>query len=157
MGTVSAGEIRTAAIKSEPGSASITIGLAVFPVSDSVPRSVASFGDAGSEPFLSKSVYQSVLSSTATISEDTTIVGINFDGPVVLDLPISSRANEITVVDEGGLCNETNTITATSPGALGSLVLSSPYSHLIIKVTSTSAFISEARKSPLEYLESITP
>lgn len=139
MGTVSTDEIRTDEIKSEPGSGFITIGSAVFPVSDAAPRSVASFGSAESEPFVTKSVYQLVVSSAATINAGTTIVGINFDGPVVLDLPISSTKNEISVVDEGGLCSAVNTITATSPGALGSLVLSSPYSHLSIKATSTSA------------------
>lgn len=154
MGTVSAGEIRTDEIKSHPGSGSITIGLAVFPVSDSAPRSMAMFGGGEeSESFFArKSVYQSVFSSTATINAQTTVVGINFDGPVVLDLPSSSTGvNEISVVDEAGLCSATNTITATAPGAQGSLVLSSPYSYLSIKATSNSGFIAEVR----EYL--LTP
>lgn len=146
MGTVSAGDIRTDEIKIQPGSGSITIGLAVFPVSDSAPRSIASFGGGeGSESFTTKSVYQSVFSPTATIDAQTTIVGVNYDGQVVLDLPSSIGANEIVVVDEAGLCSATNTITATAPGAQGSLVLSSPYSHLNIKTTSNSGFVSEVR------------
>jgi hypothetical protein len=149
MGTVSADEIRTDEIKSEPGSGFITIGSAVFPVSDAAPRSVASFGSAESEPFVTKAVYQLVVSSAATINAGTTIVGVNFDGPVVLDLPTSSTTNGISVVDEGGLCSASNTITATSPGALGDLVLSTPYSHLSIKATSTSALISEVRECPV--------
>lgn len=149
MGTVSTDEIRTDEIKGESGSGVITIGSAVFPVSDAAPRSVASFGSAESEPFVTKSVYQLVESSTATISAGTTIVGVNFDGPVVLNLPISSSQNEISVVDEGGLCSAENTITATSPGALGDLVLSTPYSHLNIKATSTSTFIAEVRQYPV--------
>lgn len=152
MGTVSTDEIRTDEIKSEPSSGFITIGSAVFPVSDAAPRSVASFGVAQSEPFVTKSKYQMVASSSATVNAGTTIVGINFDGPVVLDVPISCTKNEVSVVDEGGFCSAVNTITATSPGALGDLVLSTPYSRLSIKATSTSAaLISEVRESFIEY------
>ena len=145
MGTIATDEIQTDEIHGAVGN--ITIGSAIFPASDSTPRSVASFGNNAS--FAPKSAYQSVLSATATVGLSTTVVGVNFNGPVQLVLPDVSLATQIVVVDEGGFCNSTNTITATSPGAVGSLVLSSPYSHLRIKTSTDSVsdteFFSEVR------------
>ena len=152
MGTVSTGEIRTGEIKSGSEFTSITIGSAVFPSStDAAARSVASFGSAEPHNFVPKSVYQSVLSSTASIDSTATIVGVNYNGPVVLHLPTSPGVNEVSVVDEGGFCSATNTITATSPGALGSLVLSKPYSHLRIRTRTTAglSFVAEVREIPI--------
>ncbi len=136
MGTVAADEIRTEFIRSEVGSGPITIGSAVFPETDSTPGSVASFGESAGF-FLRKSVYQSVVSSTATVDADTTVVGVNVDGPVVLNFPVPTAAEEtgtpIFVVDESGLCSTSNTITASSPGAKGSLILSTPYSYMRLR------------------------
>jgi len=148
MGTIATDEIQTDEIHGAVGN--ITIGSAIFPASDSTPRSVASFGNTGNTAsFAPKSAYQSVLSATATVGLSTTVVGVNFNGPVQLVLPDVSLATQIVVVDEGGFCNSTNTITATSPGAVGSLVLSSPYSHLRIKTSTDSVsdteFFSEVR------------
>ena len=114
-----------------PDSQTLTLGLTVFPSSDSSSRAIASFGNDETATFYSKSVYQLVDTATATINPETTIVGVSFDGPVVLTLPSStSNPNEISITDEGGFCSPTNTITASSPGSLGSLVLSSPYSNI---------------------------
>jgi hypothetical protein len=143
MGTIATDEIQTDEIHGTSGSGSITIGSAIFPASDSTPRSVASFGNTAS--FIQKSTYQSVTSANATVDPSTTIVGVNFDGPVSLVLPDSSSATEIFVVDEGGFCNSANTISASSSSAMGSLVLSVPYSHLNIR-TSDTVFVSEARE-----------
>lgn len=151
MGTITADEIRTDEVHGGSASGFITIGSAKFPSSDSAPRSVASFGDANAASFTNKSSYQSVLSASATIDPWTTIVGVNFDGPVDLFFPeaASLLANEISVVDEGGFCSSVNSITAISSGALGSLTLSAPYSHLNIKTTTGSFLFSEVRRAPL--------
>ncbi|CAM9108151.1 unnamed protein product [Ectocarpus sp. 12 AP-2014] len=143
MGTIAADEIQTGEIHSGAGSSSITIGAPVFPASDSTPRSVASFGPTTS--FASTSTYQSVTTTSAAVDPATTVVGVDFGGPVELVLPDVSSVDEIRVVDEGGSCSPVNTITVTSPGALGSLVLSIPYSHLRIRTTSAGVYFSEVR------------
>lgn len=145
MGTITTDEVWTDEVQGEPGSGSIIIGSAVFPASDSTPRSVASFGNTSS--FVARSAYQSVVSSTATVQASTTVVGVNFDGPVVLDFAGNIEAAEISVVDEGGFCSPVNSITAVSSGAIGSLVLSSSYSHLRIRKLSESVLVSEVRSN----------
>lgn len=148
MGTIATNEIQTDEIHGAYGSGSITIGSAVFPESDSTPRSVASFGNTAF--FRPKSAYQSVSSATATVDPSTTVVGVNFDGPVQLELPVNPLVTQILVVDEGGSCSPVNTITATSSGAIGSLVLSAPYFYLNIRTSITSSaasvFVSEVRE-----------
>ncbi len=145
MGTIFVQELEASTL--QPGaSGELTVGNASFPVSDSSSRSTASFGSVDS--FVSKSTYQSVTSGTAAIDPGTTIVGVDFDGPVVLTLPdtVDARASEITIVDEGGFCSTVNTITAASPGALGSLVISSPFAHLKSRSSvSGGEWISESR------------
>lgn len=148
MGTISTDEIQTDEIHSAHGSGSITIGSAVFPSSDSTPRSVASFGNTAF--FAHKSVYQSVTTATATVDPSTTVLGVSFDGPVQLALPDIPLATQILVVDEGGFCSALKTISATSPSAVGSFVLSTPYSHLRIRTSTDSVsgtvLVSEARE-----------
>ena len=147
MGTITTDEVRTDEVQSISGL--ITIGSAEFPVLDSTPRSIASFGSTAS--FLPKSTYQSVVSATSNINPSTTIVGVNFDGPVELYFPevTSMLATEISVVDEGGFCSSVNSITAISSGALGSMTLSTPFSHLNIKTTTNSVLLAEVRQTPL--------
>ncbi|CAM9096122.1 unnamed protein product, partial [Ectocarpus sp. 12 AP-2014] len=129
--TITTDEIRTDEVHGDAFTGSITIGSAKFPSSDSAPRSVASFGDDAAS-FTYKSFYQPVLSASATIHPWTTVVGVNFDGPVELVFPDTAlvQPSEILVVDEGGFCSPVNCIAVNSSGALGSLVLSSPYSYL---------------------------
>lgn len=147
MGTISTEEVKTGEIGAFR-SGTITIGSTEFPTSDSVPRSVASFG--GTSFFAPKSVYQSVSSSTASVDASTTIIGVNFNGAVQLVLPDASLVDQILVVDEGGFCSAVNTISATSPVAVGSLVLSTAYSHLRIRTSTDSVsgtvFVSELRE-----------
>lgn len=148
MGTIATDEVLTDEIQGATGAGSITIGGATFPGSDSTPRSVASFGNAAF--FVPNSSYQHVSSTTATVQPATTVVGVNFDGQVQLTLPNTSLTNQILVVDEGGFCSAVNTISATSTAAFGSLVLSTPYSHLRITTSNGSPhdtqFFSEARE-----------
>ena len=142
MGTILVAEVDASNILPHD-SATLTVGLAVFPTTDASSRATASFGEVAS--FAAKSTYQRVTSAEATINPETTVVGVEFEGPVVLTLSDTvSSFNELSIVDEGGFCSAVNTITATSPGALGSLVLSSPYSHISAR-SNGSVWISEAR------------
>lgn len=75
-------------------SGEISIGDVSFPVMDSNPRSVSSFGHSQGKGSFVKSTYQSVTSSTATIDSETTIVGVNFQGPVLLTLPDTTNFQE---------------------------------------------------------------
>ena len=145
MGTITTDEVRTdelrgvtSASSASPASSasfqtgSITIGAALFPSSDSVPRSTASFGETASS-FVQKSVYQAVVSASATIDPSTTIVGVSFNGSVQLDFAETPTVEtEVFVVDEGGFCSSVNTITATLPSPTEPLVLSTPYAYLSV-------------------------
>jgi len=128
-----------------PDSGSLTVGLTTFPTSDSSYRSIASFGE--SESFNTKSTYQQITTATATILDGTNVIGVLFNGPVVLTLPSSTtNLNEIFIVDEGGFASSTNTITISSPGAVGSLVISSPYSYIKTR-NNGNIWISETRET----------
>ena len=135
MGTIAAEEIRTGEIQRAVSSGAITIGSALFPSSDSSARSIACFGQTGS--FTRTSAYQAVASTSAVVAPSTTVVGVNYDGPVDLVLPEETSATEILVVDEGGFCSSVNTISASpsssSPDAPSPTVLSTPYSHLSVR------------------------
>lgn len=136
QGATSASSASSASSGSSPGS--ITIGSALFPSSDSVPRSTASFG--GTAPFVQKSAYQAVVSANATIDPSTTIVGVSFNGSVQLDfVQTPTVPTEVFVVDEGGFCSSINTITATLPSpAAEPLVLSTPYAYLSVSTNINS-------------------
>lgn len=140
MGTIAAEEIRTGEIQRAVSSGAITIGSALFPSSDSSARSIACFGQAGS--FTRNSAYQAVASTSAVVAPSTTVVGVNYDGPVDLVLPEETSATEILVVDEGGFCSSVNTISASSsssfPDAPSPTVLSTPYSHLSVRACYSS-------------------
>lgn len=124
-------------------SGSLTIGLTVFPDTDSTSRSTASFG--GTSPFLTKSTYQAVTTATATIDPLTTIIGVEFDGAVSLTFPDTFTSfNQVSIIDEGGFCSPLKPITISSAGALGSLTISSPYAHLEAR-NNGSVLIAEAK------------
>lgn len=138
MGTVTFPSVTTLIIESLSGS--LSINDAAFPLTDSTPRATASFGDTGIG-FVSRSTRQEVTTATATIAIGITIVGVNFNGPVTLTFDDAEvNLNDIYIVDEGGFCSTTNTITATSSSAVGSLVISSPYSYLHARTNGTEWF-----------------
>jgi len=118
-------DLRTETITSETGDVileapSIEIGKANFPSGSGGSRSIASFG--GSTPsFIPTASRQLVESASATIQEGITIVGVNFDGPVVLTLADGeTNLDEIFIVDEGGFCSPQNPISIqTSTGDPG--------------------------------------
>lgn len=142
MGTILVEEVQVSTIQVQD-SATLTVGLAVFPTADASSRATASFGEVAS--FAAKSTYQRVTSAAATINPETTIVGVEFEGPVVLTLSDTvTTFNQVSIIDEAGFCSALNTITVTSAGALGSLVLSSPYSHIDAR-NNGSIWISEAK------------
>lgn len=142
MGTIFIEEVYAVTLQAE-STGSLTIGQATFPTTDATSRASASFGDA--LPFKAKSTYQHVTSATSAIDAETTVIGVDFDGAVALTLPTTLVGfNEVSIVDEGGFCSAVNTITATSSGALGSLVLSSPYSYIRAR-NNGSVWISEAK------------
>ena len=144
MGKVIVPETEITTIQA-PEAGSLTVGLTTFPTSDSSSRSIASFGD--SESFNTKSTYQQITTATATILDGINVIGVLFNGPVVLTLPSSTtNLNEIFIVDEGGFASSINTITVSSPGAVGSLVLSSPYSYIKTR-NNGNIWISEARET----------
>lgn len=142
MGSLIIAETDAETIQSSPAT-SLTLGLVEFPGTDSSSRATASFG--GTPSFTSKSVYQAVTTATATINSETTIIGVEFDGPVTLTFPDTFTSfNQVSIVDEGGFCNALNPITITSTGALGSLTISSPYAHLEAR-NNGSVLIAEAK------------
>ncbi|AAK14541.1 unnamed protein product [Ectocarpus sp. 4 AP-2014] len=143
MGTITTDEVRTEGVQgasaassaSSPGS--ITIGSALFPSIDSVPRSTACFG--GTASFVQKSAHQAVVSATATVDPSTTIVGVRFNGSVQLEfVETPTMPTEVFVVDEGGFCSSINAITATLPSSAVPLVLASPYAYLSVQTTPDS-------------------
>ena len=142
MGSLIIAETDAETIQSSPAT-SLTLGLVEFPGTDSSSRATASFG--GTPSFTSKSVYQAVTTATATINSETTIIGVEFDGPVTLTFPDTFTSfNQVSIVDEGGFCNALKPITITSTGALGSLTISSPYAHLEAR-NNGSVLIAEAK------------
>ena len=144
MGKVIVPETEITTIQA-PEAGSLTVGLTTFPTSDSSSRSIASFGD--SESFNTKSTYQQITTATATILDGTNVIGVLFNGPVVLTLPSSTtNLNEIFIIDEGGFASSINTITISSPGAVGSLVISSPYSYIKTR-NNGNIWISEVRET----------
>lgn len=133
MGTLSFPGLETAQIQSASGS--LAIGQATFPTGDSstAPRSTASFGS-GENGFVSRSKRQEVTTSSAVVSVGVSIVGVNFDGPVTLTFADSGvDVNDLHVVDEGGFCSPTNTIT-TLTGS-GNLEISNPYSSMRLRIS----------------------
>ena len=137
MGTVSFPSVNTSAIETLSGS--LSINDATFPLSDSTPRATATFGD--TESFISRSTRQEVTTSTSTIAIGISIVGVNFNGPVTLTFEDGEvNLQDIYIVDEGGFCSATNTITATSASAVGSLVVANPYSYMRARTNGTTWF-----------------
>ena len=138
LGTVTFPGMVTNSIESD---STIVIGNSVFPLSNPNPvaRSVASFGENSS--FKTRSERQEVTTASATINLGISIIGVNFNGPVVLTFQDSGvDFSDIYVVDEGGFCSDVNTITATSASSVGSLVVSTPFSYMKARTDGTSWF-----------------
>ena len=138
LGTVTLPGVVTNNIGSD---STIVIGNSVFPISNTNPvaRSVASFGETGS--FKTRSERQEVTTSSAVVNIGVSIIGVNFNGPVVLTFQDSGvDFSDIYIVDEGGFCSNVNTITATSSSSVGSLVVSTPFSHMKARTNGTSWF-----------------
>lgn len=153
MGTVTIPGLETVSIQ-PPSGTGISIGNATFPETDGTSRSTASFGDdAGGGGFSRRSQRQFVDTATATISTGITIVGVSFDGPVVLTFEDpGSSLSQVDVVDEGGFCSATNTITIGSSGssaANGPLVMTSSYGNMSVQSNGTD-FFSESSNTTVD-------
>jgi len=121
----------------------LTMGENEFPSTDGKSRSVASFGPSSTAAFISKSRRQLVTTAAAIISPGINIIGVNFNGPVVLTLADGeANMDEIDIVDEGGFCNPTNTISVqTSTGAAtGSIIMTTPFGFLKTRTNGTEWF-----------------
>lgn len=142
MGTVTIPGLETVSILPPTGT-ELSIGGATFPQTDGVARSSATFGDTGGG-FKNRSQRQFVDTATAIIAPGITIVGVSFDGPVVLTFADpGSSLTQVDVVDEGGFCNATNTITIGSSGsgaANGSLVMERSYGNMKVRSNGADIF-----------------
>jgi len=160
-------EVLTTSIRSDVGaitmnSPSIILGTTEFPGTTSTitDRSTASFGSSSSVPsFVAKSQRQLVDTATAVIAAGITIIGVNFNGPVSITLADSeANLSEIDVVDEGGFCDPTNTITlqtsALSDDPSGRVVLTTPYESMQIRNNGSSWF--SQVKSDVTILDPVT-
>ena len=140
MGTVTIPGLVSDIIKGPIG-VDIIIAGTTFPITDSAPRSKATFGGTGE--FIVTSERQEVLTATATIAAGITIVGVNFNGPVVLTFADPGvDLSDIYVVDEGGFASDTNTITATAATTTmdGDFVISNPFTSMHIRGNATGWF-----------------
>ena len=143
MGTVTIPGLETVSIQPPTGEG-LSIGGTTFPQTDGPARSSATFGDTSDGGFRRRSQRQFVDTATATIAPGITIVGVNFDGPVVLTFEDpGSSLTQVDVVDEGGFCNATNTITIGSSGsgtANGSLVMASSFGNMKVRSNGIDIF-----------------
>ena len=113
-------------------STSVSIGPITLPVSDGGLKTKMTFSDGGTSVFKPRAAVQVVTEPTATILESTTILAVQYDGPVTLTLPpgTSSLPTGMYIVDEGGFVSGTKpiTVTADSGTASGDLAITKPYS-----------------------------
>ncbi|CAN0352467.1 unnamed protein product, partial [Hapterophycus canaliculatus] len=112
---------------------SVSIGAVQLPPSDGGKKTKMTFSTDGQSSFTPRSSVQLVTTPAATILPTTTILAVQFDGPVTLTLPpgASSLPTGMYIVDEGGFVSETNTLTVTSGAGLsGDITLTQPYSSL---------------------------
>lgn len=118
-----------------PGvSNSVTIGPITFPVSDGSMKTKMTFSSDGQSTFTPRASVQLVTTPTATILDSTTILAVNYDGPVTLTLPsgTTSIPRGMYIIDEGGFSSDTNviTITAGTGTTNGDVTITQPYSSL---------------------------
>lgn len=115
-------------------STSVSIGPITLPVSDGNLKTKMTFSNDGQSVFYPRASVQIVTEPTATILESTTILAVQYDGPVTLTLPTgtSSVPSGMYIVDEGGFVSDTNpiTVTAGSGTASGDLTITQPYSSM---------------------------
>lgn len=112
---------------------SVAVGAVQLPHSDGGKKTKMTFSADGQSSFTPRSSVQLVTTASATILPTTTILAVEFDGPVTLTLPsgASSIPTGMYIVDEGGFVSETNTLTVTSSsGVSGDITLTQPYSSL---------------------------
>lgn len=118
-----------------PGVATtVTIGQVTFPASDGDTKTKMTFSSGGPSVFTPRASVQIVTTPTATILENTTILAVQYDGPVTLTLPagVNSIPSGMYIIDEGGFASDTNPITVTSGtgAANGDVTLTQPYSSI---------------------------
>jgi len=121
-------------------SGSISIGPITFPSSDGNVKSKMSFSSSGQSEFTPRSSVQIVTTPSATILESTTILAVQYDGPVTLTLPDGSNSIPLGmyIVDEGGFSSVTNPITITSGNPVnGDIVMTQPFSSLRVSPNPT--------------------
>lgn len=112
---------------------SMQIGPITFPSSTNViTNTKMTFSSDGLSEVKPSSSVQTVTTATATILDDTTIVAVDFDGPVSLTLPegMNSVPQGMYIVDEGGFSSITNPITISPPGlgtVNGDITITQPY------------------------------
>lgn len=115
-------------------STSVTIGPITLPVSDGSLKTKMTFSSDGQSVFNPRSSVQIVTEPTATILDNTTILAVQYDGPVTLTLPpgTSSIPSGMYIVDEGGFVSDTKpiTVTADTGTASGDLTITQPYSSM---------------------------
>ena len=118
-------------------STSVSIGPITLPVSDGGLKTKMTFSDGGQSVFKPRSAVQIVTEPTATILESTTILAVQYDGPVTLTLPpgVSSLPTGMYIVDEGGFVSDTNPITVTTDSgtASGDLSITKPFSSTSVR------------------------
>ena len=124
-----------------PGtSMSVTVGSLHFPDTDGEKKTKMTFSSTGESVFKKRASVQVVTTPTATILESTTILAVDYDGPVTLTLPSgeSSIPTGMYIVDEGGFSSETNPITVTSgTGTNGDVTITQPFSSLRVSPNPT--------------------
>lgn len=131
-------------------SPSVLMGENEFPATTApVPRSTASFGSSSSTPsFIAKSQRQLVTTPTATIAPGITIVGVNYDGEVILTLAdTQANLNEIDIVDEGGFCSPTKPISigSSNGSANGRLKITVPFGNIEVKSDGSNNFFGKVK------------
>ena len=112
---------------------SVSIGAVQLPPSDGGKKTKMTFSPDGQSTFVPRSSVQLVTTPAATILDTTTILAVQYDGPVTLTLPSGALSipTGMYIVDEGGFVSETNTLTVTSgSGVSGDITLTQPYTSL---------------------------
>ena len=122
-------------------STAVTVGPIIFPVSDGNLKTKMTFSSGGQSVFTPRASVQVVTTPTATILESTTILAVQYDGPVTLTLPSGSSSipQGMYIVDEGGFVSDTKpiTVTAGSGTASGDVTITQPYSSMRVSPNPT--------------------
>ena len=119
----------------QTSSGTVSIGPITMPSSNNViTKTKMTFSSTGQSELKPASSVQTVTGPTATILEDTTILAVQYDGPVTLTLPngMNSIPLGMYIVDEGGFSSVLNPITITTgTGSVnGDITITQPYSSI---------------------------